>query len=236
MIFQNRLIFHPCWSRMPKSKEVLSSTSGSDSDSDVDTKVCVILTYLLLICYWNRQNQAIWEPIKGMGINYINKYTVSLFLLSVMGKNYYGDASCTHTVAGYCPFTGLIETVTLGSTSDNFLSSPNHLGRTLPPQHLTCCSSPSSLRPKRISASSSLPPVSSSVWLSVKKILDHSNHQLLRLSFILGHSFSSDVTPGASFHPFKPAYTHLFTSFSQSPLCWTIDPVPNPPFSLSLPL
>lgn len=34
---------------MPKSKEVLSSTSGSDSDSDVDTKVCVILTHLLVI-------------------------------------------------------------------------------------------------------------------------------------------------------------------------------------------
>lgn len=93
---------------------------------------------------------------------------VSVFLLSVMGKNYYGDASCAHTVAGYCPFTGLIETVTLGSTSDNVLSSPNHLGRTLPPEHLTCCSSPSSIRPKRISASSSLPSVSSSVWLSVK--------------------------------------------------------------------
>ena len=26
--------------RMPKSKEVLSSSSGSDSDSEVDTKVC----------------------------------------------------------------------------------------------------------------------------------------------------------------------------------------------------
>lgn len=26
--------------RMPKSKEMLSSTSNSDSDSDVDTKVC----------------------------------------------------------------------------------------------------------------------------------------------------------------------------------------------------
>lgn len=32
-----------------------------------------------------------------MGMNYI----ISVFLLSVMGKNYYGDASCTHTVAGY---------------------------------------------------------------------------------------------------------------------------------------
>uniref|UniRef100_A0A8C6LJQ5 Uncharacterized protein n=1 Tax=Nothobranchius furzeri TaxID=105023 RepID=A0A8C6LJQ5_NOTFU len=32
------LTFDPLVSRMPKSKEVLSSTSGSDSDSEVETK------------------------------------------------------------------------------------------------------------------------------------------------------------------------------------------------------
>lgn len=36
------LMFDLCLSRMPKSKEVLSSTSGSDSDSEVETKVCVL--------------------------------------------------------------------------------------------------------------------------------------------------------------------------------------------------
>lgn len=36
------MTFDPLLSRMPKSKEVLSSTSGSDSDSEVDTKVCAL--------------------------------------------------------------------------------------------------------------------------------------------------------------------------------------------------
>lgn len=74
---------------MPKSKEVLSSTSGSDSDSDVDTKVCVILIHLLFIYYQDCQIQFISRPMKVMFI--LIKYASSMFLLLVMERNYYGN-------------------------------------------------------------------------------------------------------------------------------------------------
>lgn len=57
---------------MPKSKEVLSSTSGSDSDSDVDTKVCVIFIHLLFIYYQECQIQFISQPMKVPDV-YINQ-------------------------------------------------------------------------------------------------------------------------------------------------------------------
>lgn len=67
---------------MPKSKEVLSSTSGSDSDSDVDTKVCVILIHLLFSYCQDCQIQFIIQPMKVMFI--LIKYASSMFLLLVM--------------------------------------------------------------------------------------------------------------------------------------------------------
>lgn len=67
---------------MPKSKEVLSSTSGSDSDSDVDTKVCVLLIHFLFIYYQDCQIQFISQPMKVPDV-YINQVChLNVFIVS----------------------------------------------------------------------------------------------------------------------------------------------------------
>lgn len=80
LFFKNSLYLISRGCRMPKSKEVLSSTSGSDSDSDVDTKVCVILIHLLLIYY--QDCQFISQPMKIPDV-YINQVCyLNVFIVS----------------------------------------------------------------------------------------------------------------------------------------------------------
>ncbi|KAI2660029.1 Activated RNA polymerase II transcriptional coactivator p15 [Labeo rohita] len=51
---------------MPKSKEVLSSTSGSDSDSEVDTKGKVLID---IREYWMDQEGEMKPGRKGISLN-----------------------------------------------------------------------------------------------------------------------------------------------------------------------
>lgn len=112
-------------------------------------------------------------------------------------------------------------------TPTNLMSSPNRLGLALPPEHLTRCSShvliPDPLHPvgdqgelQHLRLCLLSPPRCDS--LSKPNCITCLTTNFYIFPFIPGHPFFSSITPGAFFHPFQPACTHLFTSFPQSPL------------------
>ena len=48
--------------------------------------------------------------------------------------------------------------------------------------------------------------------------------ELYTFPFTLAGNLQSQITPDIFLHPFHPAFTLLFTSLSQLPLSWTVDP------------
>lgn len=60
---------------MPKSKEVLSSTSGSDSDSEVETKVCTLKKVMIFVSYVLKlENDLTVTVFKGTKHMWLNEY------------------------------------------------------------------------------------------------------------------------------------------------------------------